>query len=114
MYYITPEMNRYLDTILKYRLPIIGFYLLFVVFMSTLYTPKFLSSDALFWLKNSQQLEQTQAKKFATHHLSKLVVHVKTFDEKTHQSLKTLHEEIVKLDGVQKVYSLFSNDFVEA
>jgi len=79
-----------------------------------MYTPKFLSSDALFWLKNSQQLEQTQAKKFTTHYLSKLIVRVETFDEKTHQSLKILHEELVKLDGVQKVYSLFSNDIVEA
>ena len=113
MYYHTPEMNRYLDVILKYRLPIIMFYLLFVLLMGTLYTPKFLSSDALFWLKGSQQLEQVQAKKFATHHLSKLVVEVKNFDKNTHHSLNTLHEELVKLEGVQKVYSLFSNEFVE-
>jgi len=113
MYYHTPKMNRYIDVILKYRLPIIMFYLLFVVFMGTLYTPKFLSSDALFWLKGSQQLEQVQKKKFATHHLSKLVVEVEDFDETTHQSLSTLHEALVKLEGVQKVYSLFSNEFVE-
>jgi hypothetical protein len=106
-------MKRYIDVILKYRLPIIVFYLLFVVLMGTLYTPKFLSSDALFWLKGSQQLEQVQAKKFATHHLSKLVVEVENFDENTHHSLNTLHEELVKLEGVQKVYSLFSNEFVE-
>jgi len=81
--------------------------------MSILYTPKFLSSDALFWLKDSKQLEQTQAKQFETHHLSKLVVHVDTFDENIYQSLQTLHEALVKLESVEKVYSLFSNDFVE-
>ena len=113
MYYNTPEMNRYLDVILKYRMPIIAFYLLFVALMGTMYTPKFLSSDALFWLKDSRQLEQVQAKKFATHHLSKLVVEVDDFDEKTHDLLHTLHEELVKLEGVQKVYSLFSNEFIE-
>ena len=53
MYYHTPDMNRYVDVILKYRLPIISFYLLFVIIMTMLYTPKFLSSDALFWLKDS-------------------------------------------------------------
>jgi predicted RND superfamily exporter protein len=81
--------------------------------MGIFYTPKFLSSDALFWLKDSKQLEQTQAKKFETHHLSKLIVRVDTFDENMHQSLQSLHEELVNLEGVQKVYSLFSNDFVE-
>jgi len=81
--------------------------------MSLCCTPKFLSSDALFWLKDSKQLEQTQAKQFETHHLSKLVVHVDTFDENTYQSLRTLHEAVVNLEGVEKVYSLFSNDFVE-
>jgi len=83
------------------------------VIMGTLFTPKFLSSDALFWLNNSKQLEQTQAKSFSTHHLSKLVVHIETFDEDTRQSLRTLHEALVTLEGVQNVYSLFSNDLVE-
>ncbi len=113
MYYYTPDMNRYVDIILKHRLQIIWFYVLLVIFMGLLYTPKFLSSDELFWLKNSKQLEQTEAKQFETHHISKLVVQVDYFDEAIHKSLKALHEEIVSLKGVQKVYSLFSNDFVE-
>jgi len=87
--------------------------MLLVVLMSILYTPKFLSSDALFWLKDSKQLEQTQAKQFETHHLSKLVVHIDTFDENTYRSLQALHEALVNLEGVEKVYSLFSNDLVK-
>ena len=112
-YHYTPNMNRYVDVVLKYRLQIISFYAFFVVLMGILYTPSFLSSDALFWLKDSKQLEQTQAKQFETHHLSKLVVHIENFDEDMHQSLKALHAKLVDLEGVQKVYSLFSNDFVE-
>jgi len=112
-YYHTPDVNRYVDTIIKYRLHIISFYLFFVFILSAVYTPKFVSSDALFWLKNSKQLEQTQAKQFATHHLSKLVVQVDDFDETTRQSLQSLHESLVNLEGVEKVYSLFSNDFIE-
>ncbi len=113
MYYNTPNVNRYVDVVLKYRLSIISFYVLFVLLMSILYTPRFLSSDALFWLKESKQLEQTRGKEFATHHLSKLVVQVDTFDENTHQALNTLHEELADIEGVEKIYSLFSNDFVE-
>ena len=113
MYYHTPKMNRYLDVILKYRLFIILFYSLFVILMGMIYTPKFLSSDSLFWLKDSQHLEELQSKKIATHHLSKLVVEIEKFDEKTYQALHTLHKKIVKTEGVQKVYSVFSNEFIE-
>lgn len=81
--------------------------------MGTFFTPNFLSSDALFWLNNSKQLEQIEAKEFSTHHLSKLVVQVDTFDEETRQSLQTLHEDLITLEGVQKVYSLFSHDLVD-
>lgn len=112
-YYYTPDMNRYVDIVLKYRKHIISFYMFFIVIMALLFTPNFLSSDALFWLKDSKQLEQTQEKAFKTHHLSKLVIEVETFDENTRQALKLLHEELVALEGVEKVYSLFSNDFIE-
>jgi len=112
-YYYTPDMNRYVDNILKYRKRIISFYMFLIVIMALLFTPNFLSSDALFWLKDSKQLEQTQAKSFKTHHLSKLVVEVETFDENTREELKVLHEALVALEGVDKVYSLFSNDLVE-
>lgn len=112
-YYHTPDMNRYVSFIIKFRLYIISFYLFLVLIMGTLYTPSFLSSDALFWLKESKQLEQTRSKSFETYHLSKLVVEVDTFDENTRQSLQRLHDELVALEGVKKVSSLFSNDFVE-
>ncbi len=113
MYYHTPDMNRYLDTVIKFRLHIISFYMALALIMGALFTPTFLSSDALFWLNNSKQLEQTNSKSFSTHHLSKLVVHIETFDEQTRQSLQALHEALVGIKGVRNVYSLFSNDLVE-
>ncbi|CAA6808735.1 MAG: Unknown protein [uncultured Sulfurovum sp.] len=114
MYYHTPKVKQYVDAIVKYRLSIIIFYFFFVLFMGMTYTPKFLSSDALFWLKDSEQFKQVQAKKFKTHHFSKLVVEVETFDEETHHLLNTLHKELVKTEGVEKVYSLFSNELIES
>ncbi|CAA6804389.1 MAG: Unknown protein [uncultured Sulfurovum sp.] len=114
MYYHTPKMKRYLDTLLKYRLPILIAYFLFVLFMGITYTPKFLSSDALFWLKDSEQFKQVQEKNFDTHHFSKLVVEIEQFDENMHQSLNALHQALVKTEGVEKVYSLFSNDLIQS
>ncbi|CAA6817976.1 MAG: Unknown protein [uncultured Sulfurovum sp.] len=114
MYYHTPKMKRYIDVLLKYRLVILISYLLFVIFMGTTYTPKFLSSDALFWLKDSEQFKQVQEKNFETHHFSKLVVQIEEFDESTHQSLNELHQALVKTEGVEKVYSLFSNELVQS
>jgi len=114
MYYYTPDTKNYVDDILKYRILIIFFTIMLTIFMAFSYTPKFLSSDALFWLKESKQLAQTESKSFKTHHLSKLVVEVENFDEATHASLQNLHKELSKLEGVQKVYSLFSNDFVQS
>jgi len=113
MYYHTPNINRYIDIIVKFRVPVILFYLLFAVVMATFYPPKFLSSDALFWLKGSQELHKTQSKQFSTHYLSKLTVKVDAFDETSHEALEKLHEQLVELYGVVKVSSLFSNDFVE-
>jgi len=114
MYYYTPDTRYYVDDILKYRIFIIFFTIALTLFMTFSYTPKFLSSDALFWLNESKQLAQTESKSFKTHHLSKLVVEVENFDEATHASLQNLHKELSKLEGVQKVYSLFSNDFVQS
>ena len=118
MYYYTPDVNRYIGFIRKYRAYIIFFTFFLTLLMTIMFTPKFLSSDELFWLKDSQQLKQTQSKKLTTYHLTKLTVRVDDtvkpfFDEELHQALSTLHKELLALEGVQKVHSLFSNDFVE-
>lgn len=113
MYYHTPNVNRYVDMIVRFRIQLILIYLLLTLLMATLYPPKFLTSDALFWLKGSQELQKTEAMQFDTHHLSKLVVKVERFDAETHAALKKLHEALDALDGVKRVSSLFSNDFVE-
>jgi predicted RND superfamily exporter protein len=114
MYYHTPNIIRYVDSIIKFRKSVMLLYLVFITLMVTLYTPRFLSSDALFWLKGSQELQKTEAKEFTTYYLSKLIVKVDKFDENGHDALKRLHQELVKLKDVERVYSLFSNDFVEA
>lgn len=114
MYYHTPKMENYLNIVLKYRLPIIAFYFFIVIIMGIFHTPKFLTSNALFWLKNSQYVGELESKKYATHRLSKLVVTVDDFDDTNYKALNALHKKLEKTQGVEKVYSLFSSDFVES
>lgn len=78
-----------------------------------LYQPKFLSSDELFWLNDSKELQKTQTQNLQTYSLEKLIVTVDTLDDATLKQLQGLHEQIRKLDGVTKVSSLFSNDFIQ-
>ncbi|QOP40693.1 hypothetical protein [Sulfurimonas marina] len=113
MYYHTPNINRYVDQVVKYRKTIIVFYFLLAALLAFLYQPKFLSSDELFWLKDSQELKKTNAQQFDTYDLSKLIVHIKNFDENSLEKLKNLHKQLLTLQGVTKVSSLFSNDFIE-
>ncbi|MCW8837963.1 MAG: hypothetical protein OQK11_04590 [Thiovulaceae bacterium] len=51
-------------------------------------------------------------KNFQTYKQSKLVVHIKDFDDDSLNNLQKLHNNLLKLQGVQKVSSLFSNDFI--
>ncbi|MEJ2500707.1 MAG: hypothetical protein P8Y65_06225 [Campylobacterales bacterium] len=110
MYYETPNVMRYVNFVAVNRVYIIASYLLFVVLAVILYQPKILSSDALFWLKDSSELKKTESRNFQTHSLSKLTVHITAFDDETKQKLGALNEQLSVLDGVEKVSSLFSND----
>ena len=113
MYYNTPNINRYLGKLLKYRKLIILFFSLFTLFSIVFIQPKFLSSDELFWLQDSQELYEAPLKHYDTFQKSKLIVHVEQFNDQTLSELKTLNETLEKLPNVLKVSSIFSNDFIE-
>jgi len=113
MYYNIPNINRYLYYGVKYRKVTILFYLLLATYLAFLYQPKFLSSDELFWLNSSSELKKTNQKKLSTYSLEKLTVHIETLDDASFEKLKLLHEELKSLNGVSKVSSIFSNDFIE-
>lgn len=113
MYYHTPNINRYVDFVVKFRKPIILFYFLLALVLAAIFQPNFLSSDELFWLKDSKELKKTKDQQFSTFDLSKLVVHIETLDETTLEKLKNLHQQLLELQGVTKVSSIFSNDFIE-
>ena len=113
MYYNTPNINKYLEKLLKYRKLIILFFTFLTLFSIVFIQPKFVSSDELFWLQDSQELHKTHQKHYDTFQQSKLVVHVKQFNDQTLSKLKTLNKTLEKLPNVLKVSSIFSNDFIE-
>lgn len=80
--------------------------------MTTL-EPKFLSSDELFWLESSKEAKQTDLHHFERYKQSKLIVHIKQFDDETLAKLQKLQQELSALAQVKKVSSIFSNDFIE-
>ena len=113
MYYETPDVLGYVKFVVRNRVYILTCTLLLAVLAFTLYQPRLLSSDAMFWLKDSKELQKTQAKRYETYHLSTLTVRVDAFDDATRQALVSLNERLVSLEGVVRVSSLFSNDLGE-
>lgn len=112
MYYNIPNIDRHLELIIKYRKLIIFMFSSLALISAFLVQPKFLSSDELFWLNDSHELQKTKMQNFQTYRQSKLIVHIKNFDDTTLKDLQELHKNILKLRGVEKVSSLFSNDFI--
>lgn len=62
MYYNIPNINRYLEQTIKYRKIIIFAFSLLAIVSALLVQPKFLSSDELFWLNDSQEFQKTKIK----------------------------------------------------
>jgi len=113
MYYQTPNVFQYVKFITRYRAYIIAAYVLLFFTVLAAYQPNILSSDAMFWLKDSAALKKTEARHFRTHRLSKLTVHVDAFDAKTREALQALNDRLSSAEGVDAVYSLFSRDLGE-
>ncbi|MHC3993394.1 MMPL family transporter [Thiomicrolovo sp. ZZH C-3] len=103
-------MTRYVDGVTRFRGYIIAAYLLLFFAVVAVYHPRVLSSDAMFWLKDSAEMQRSEANLYTPHLLSKLTVHVDTFDETTREALHRLNDRLMALEGVDEVYSLFSKE----
>ncbi len=111
MYYETPNVTRYVDGIVRYRSTVLAVFILLCLSVLLFYRPTVLSSDAMFWLKESEELKKTEGLQSAVYHSSRLTVHVNRFDEQTRRELSGLHDALAASEGVVRVSSLFSNDF---
>lgn len=108
MYYHTPNTSRFINTIRRFRIAIIAFFLLVSTAALVILKPELISSDTMFWLSESKQLQKTQQQSYATTYVGRLSIDVLSFDEATKNTLRGLQTELQNLEGVEQVESLFS------
>ena len=108
MYHKTPDLQSYVAFIRKYRVAVLVTFFMIAVAILSVYRPKLLTSEAMFWLKESKQFEHNAQENFKNFFLVKLQVDVDTFDAKNKLALQKLQDTLSDIDGVQNVSSLFS------
>jgi len=113
MYYHTPNLNRYTDKIIHYRVAIILSFIMMALLTLLFYRPSILSSELMFWLKESPEYQRTQSKELTTLFSSKLVVEVDSFTPQMQKELENLQLQLQKLPEVQRVSSLFSSTIIK-
>lgn len=113
MYHQSPDVTRYVGIVQRWRKPILVLYALLMLLAVAFYQPTFLSSDAMFWLKDARELKKSEARDFSIQTLSKLTVSVERFDDVTKEKLIALNDALSRREGVERVFSLFSHDLGE-
>ncbi|WP_345977073.1 MMPL family transporter [Sulfurimonas sp. HSL3-7] len=109
MYYHTPKVSSYVEKVQKHRLKIILGYLFVTVLSLFLYRPEFMTSDALFWLNESKEMQRTKMQSYEADHIGRLVLSLDTFDEGVKAKLNQFQKRLESLDGVRHVESLCSS-----
>ena len=108
MYYHTPNTSRFINIIRQFRIVIIAFFVLTSISALITLKPELISSDTMFWLSESKQLQKTRQQSYETTYVGRLSIDVTSFDEATKNTLQGLQTELQHLDGVEQVESLFS------
>jgi len=112
MYYNTPNVNGYVRFIQKYRLGIIGLFIIFATVALSFYRPHLVTSDELFWLKESKELARTEAKEYSTTYVARLSVHIDRFNNGKKLELEALQKELENSKEIDQVDSLFSAYYI--
>ena len=93
MYYNTPKVGNYISFIIKHRLLLIIFSFISVFIVFNFINPKLFSSDERIWLQDSKELERTLDKNLESQHVSKISLHVDSFDIESIEILKQLNKK---------------------
>lgn len=113
MYYQTPNVEKYVTKVIKYRISILLFFVLAYSAIILAYQPKFIASDDMYWLNESQQSQKTEIKAQDTFIVSKLQIHVDELNISTQKKLQNLHEKLEYHEEIGRVLSLFSHKVVQ-
>jgi len=106
MYYHTPKVNNYVNTLQKNRNIIILGYLLLTMITLLFYRPVFVSSDNLFWLNESKEMQRTEAHSYDAKYIGRLQLHIGSFNETTKEKLNKFQHTLERLSNVSHVDSL--------
>lgn len=109
MYYHTPKVTSYVRTVLRYRGWIIAAFVVIASLAFTFFRPELISSDTLYWLSESKELQKTHANAYDTEHVGRLSVKVPIFDDASKVKLSVLQSELENNKNITQVESLFSS-----
>ncbi|OYZ66360.1 MAG: hypothetical protein B7Y17_01750, partial [Sulfuricurvum sp. 24-42-5] len=109
MYYHTPNVTSYVRTVLRFRGWILSAFIVLASLAFTFCRPELISSDTLYWLSESKELEKTHANAYDTQHVARLSVNVPVFDDASKVKLSVLQSELDYNKNITQVESLFSS-----
>lgn len=94
MYYHTPNVTLYVRAVLRYRGWILAAFVMIASLAFTFFRPELISSDTLYWLSESKELQKTHAHSYETEHVARLSVNVPIFDDTSKVRLTVLQSEL--------------------
>lgn len=109
MYYHTPDVSTYVSRIRKFRLFILIFFIAVSSLASFFLRPELISSDTLYWLDESKELQKTRSNDFATSYVGCLSIDISHFDGEAKSVLQSLQAQLEKNKDINQVESLFSS-----
>ena len=109
MYYHTPDTSRYIHFIRRFRVAIITLFVLISSLSLYFLKPQLISSDTVFWLSESKQLQKNQELSYATTYVGRLSIELPAFNDASKNTLQAFQTELEHIEGVEQVESLFSS-----
>lgn len=108
MYYHTPNVVKYVRTIMRLRIWILTVFILSASLAFTFFRPILISSDTLYWLSESTEFQKTLNHAYNTEHVASLSIKIPKFDEASKIALTVLQAELEYNKDIRQVDSLFS------
>lgn len=108
MYYHTPDTSRYIRLIRRFRILILTLFLIISSYALHFLKPELISSDTVFWLSESKQLQKNQEQLYAPTYVGRLSIDIPVFNDASKNTLQALQTELEHIEGIEQVESLFS------
>lgn len=108
MYYHTPNVIKYVRTVIHLRVWILTVFIVAASLAFTFFRPVLISSDTLYWLSESKEFQKTFVNAYDTQHVVSLSIKVPKFDEASKSALLVLESKLEDNKEITQIDSLFS------